>query len=97
MSPDIIEEWYHVKMGKESPISAKGLSPSAYLTKVFGDAKFLPELQKYEQAVKFKKSGKWADVASGALRVVGGVVVRFLPWAGWVLLGAAELLKLFAK
>jgi hypothetical protein len=101
MSPDIIEEWYHVKTGKESPVHARGFkTPEAYLIHVFGDAKFLPELIEYEQAVKFKKppsSRKWIDVTSGALRVVGGVVLKFIPWVGWILLGAAEFIKLFAK
>jgi hypothetical protein len=44
-----------------------------------------------------KSDRKWVDVTSAALRVVGGVVVKSLPWAGWILLGASELVKLFGK
>jgi hypothetical protein len=45
-----------------------------------------------------KTSSKgWVDVTSAALRVVGGVVVKSLPWLGWCLLGASELIKLFGK
>jgi hypothetical protein len=43
------------------------------------------------------KGDGWVTVVSGALRVAGGVVVKFVPWIGWVLLGASELVKLFAK
>lgn len=58
--------------------------------------RYIPGLAAWS-AVKFKKSGKWVNVASGALRVVGGVVIKFIPWVGWILLGAAEIIKLFAK
>jgi hypothetical protein len=96
MDPDIIEEWYHAKTGKESPVSAKGLSPESYLDLVFGHTKLLPELQKYNEVVKFDNK-KWLDITSGALRIAGGVVVKFVPWVGWILLGGAELVKLFIK
>lgn len=75
MSPDIIEEWYHVKTGKESPISAKGLSPEAYLIKLFGDANLLPELQRYHDEVKFDAEN-WIDIALG--------VLQFLPVTKWI-------------
>lgn len=75
MSPDIIEEWYHVKTGKESPISAKGLSPSDYLTKLFGNADHLPELKRYHDEVKFD-ADNWIDIALG--------VLQFLPVTKWI-------------
>jgi hypothetical protein len=76
MSPDIIEEWYHVKTGKESPVPAKGFkSPSAYLIHVFGDANLLPELQRYHDEVKFDPD-TWIDIALG--------VLQFIPATKWI-------------
>lgn len=75
MSPDIIEEWYHVKTGKESPISAKGLTPSEYLTKLFGNADHLEELKRYHDEVKFDAT-PWIDFALG--------VLQFIPVTKWI-------------
>lgn len=85
MSPDIIEEWYHVKTGTESPISAKGLTPSQYLHKVFGDDKHLEELKRYYEAVKFDPA-HWIDIAMG--------VLQFIPATKWI--GVAKNLGVLA-
>lgn len=76
MSPEIIEEWYHVKTGKESPVPAKSFKgPSEYLIHVFGDDKLLPELKRYHDEVKFD-ADNWIDIALG--------VLQFLPVTKWI-------------
>jgi hypothetical protein len=73
---DIIEEWYHIQTGKESPVSAADFkAPSEYLIKVFGDDKMLPELQRYHDSVKFDHE-TWIDIALG--------VLQFVPVTKWI-------------
>jgi hypothetical protein len=43
------------------------------------------------------KGDGWVTVVSGALRVVGGVVVKSFPYVGWIILVVSELIKLFGK